>query len=33
MNVIVIDLSNMWVRDDDEWEVAERLDPVCEADG
>ena len=33
MNVIIIDARYIGIGDDDEWEVAEGLDTVGEADG
>lgn len=31
MDVVVVDLSYMWIGDDNEGKVAECLDPMCEA--
>lgn len=33
MQVIVVYFCNVWIRDYYEGEVAQSLDPVCEADG
>lgn len=33
MDVVVVDAGDVRIRDDDEGEVAEGLDPVSEADG
>ena len=33
MDVVVVDAGDVWIRDDDEGEVAEGLDSVGETDG
>ena len=33
MDVVIVDARDVWVRDDDEGEVAEGLDSVGQADG
>ena len=33
MDVVVVDAGDVWIGDDNEWEVAEGLNSVGEADG